>query len=306
MLIVLAVLLLLALLSAVSWLMAGYSMGIRRQTLEEARQWQESRYDLSWYDALNKEDYTVAAEDGYLLHVQRLANPSPEGRCVIISHGYTDNRFGALKYAKNYLDLGFDVIVYDLRGHGLNEPTFCTYSIRESRDLAALISDTRKRHPEYTVLGLHGESLGAASTVACMKYRPQVDFAVSDCAFSEIIPVLKTGLRGMHLPAFLVYTASVAAKLRYGFSYSDMRPIDCLAGDRTLILFLHGAEDRLIAPAHAEALHRAAADHSRLSLIPGADHAASALTAPALYRELVTGFVGDILEKRSKIPRDSA
>ena len=37
---------------AVSWMLAGYSMGIRRQTLEEARQWQESRYDLSWYDAL--------------------------------------------------------------------------------------------------------------------------------------------------------------------------------------------------------------------------------------------------------------
>ena len=113
MLILLAALLLLILLSAVSWLMAGYSMGIRRQTLEEARQWQESRYDLSWYDALDREDYTVAAEDGYLLHVQRLVNPSPEGRCVVISHGYTDNRFGALKYAKNYLELGYDIIVYE-------------------------------------------------------------------------------------------------------------------------------------------------------------------------------------------------
>ena len=298
MVILLTVLVVLLIVTAViSWMLAGYSMGIRRQTLEEARQWQESRYDLSWYDALEKRDYTVSADDGYCLHVQHIVQPEPSGRFVIISHGYTDNRFGALKYAKTYLDMGFDVIVYDLRGHGLNEPTFCSYSIRESADLMSLIRDTKERWPDLKILGLHGESLGAASTVACLKYRPGVSFAVSDCAFSEIKNVMKVGIRGMHLPTFLVDTASLAAGLRYGYRYEQMRPIDSLAGDHTPILFLHGAEDHFIVPANSEAMRDAAKDHSELRLIPGAGHAESALKQPQMYREIVTDFVGRVLGK---------
>ena len=274
--------------------MAGYAMGIRRQTLEEARKWQEDHYDLSWYDALVKEDYTVSGDGGYILHVQRLINPADTGKAVIISHGYTDNRFGAFKYAKIYLDLGFDVIVYDLRGHGLNEQTFCTYSIREAKDLDALIRDTRVRYPQFQVLGLHGESLGAASTVACLKYHPSVDFAVADCAFSEITSVLEGGVRGMHMPAFMVRVASVCAKLRYGYSFKEMRPIDSLKDNCLPILFIHGAEDSFILPSHSEALCRAAREYGVLKLIPGAGHAESVLKQPEMYREAVTEFVSRI------------
>ena len=116
---------LLALTAALGFALAGYSMRIRGQTLEQARAWQAARYDLTFYDALEKTDYEVKSFDGYALHAQKLANPTPSGRYVIISHGYTDNRIGSLKYAREYLTLGFDVILYDLRGHGLNAPTFC-------------------------------------------------------------------------------------------------------------------------------------------------------------------------------------
>ena len=146
------------------------------------------------------------------------------------------------------------------------------------------------------VLGLHGESLGAASTISSLQYRPGVDFAVADCAFSDIRPVLKVGLKGMHLPGFLVSTASLAARLRCGYSYGQMRPIEALKGDHTPILFMHGAEDDFILPAHSEELHRAAEDHSRLCLIPGAKHAGSVLKAPQLYREKLYEYL-DSLDK---------
>ena len=108
---VIAVALLLIAAAAVGFHIANTAMAGRRQTLEEARAWQESHYDLSWYDPLEKEDYTVTGEGGYVLHAQLLKNPAADGRFVIISHGYTDNRFGALKYASMYLDQGFSVVI---------------------------------------------------------------------------------------------------------------------------------------------------------------------------------------------------
>ncbi len=289
--IVLIILVLLFLLAAAGYYFAGYSMRINRQSLEEARAWQEAHYDLSWYDPMEKEDYTVRSEDGYVLHTQLLKNPAGTGRYVIISHGYTDNRFGALKYAPVYLELGFNVIVYDLRGHGRNEPTFCTYSARERKDLLALIHDSRERYAGITLLGIHGESLGAATSVAVLGEKPPVDFVVADCGFSDIASVLKNGAKASHFPAFLVDIASLFAKLRFGFSYEDMRPIDSLPENKVPILFIHGADDSFILPEHSERMSKATKGYAELRLIPGAGHAVSVLTAPDRYNEYVSDFI---------------
>jgi len=290
-LIILAVLVVLAI--AAGFFFASSSMSIRRQTLDEARKWQEDHYDLSWYDPLEKTEYQVTSYDGYVLNAELIGNPIPADKYVLLSHGYTDNRFGALKYTKMYLDLGFHVIVYDLRGHGENEPTFCTYSVRERKDLIALIQDCRDRY-QPAVLGIHGESLGAATSIACLEDKPQIDFVVADCGFSDISNVLKGGVKSMHLPEGLVPLASVCARLRYGYSYDMMRPIDSLADNEIPILFIHGAEDSFILPENSERMEKETKGYSELHLIPGAAHAASVLTAPEEYQEIVEAFLAHI------------
>ena len=190
-----------------------------------------------------------------------------------------------------YLDQSFHVIVYDLRGHGLNDPTFCTYSIRERKDLLAMIQDSRQRWPDMALFGLHGESLGAATSIAVLEEYPPVDFVVSDCGFSEITSVLKGGLKQMHLPGFITELASVCAKIRFGYSYDEMRPIDSLIGNRIPILFIHGAEDSFITPEHSKKMMKDTEGYAEVHLIPGAGHAQSVLTDPETYRQLVSSFL---------------
>ena len=197
-----------------------------------------------------------------------------------------------------YLKQGFNVIIYDLRGHGLNEPTICTYSVRERKDLLAMILDSRERYPGASLFGLHGESLGAATSIAVLEEKPPVDFVVSDCGFSDIVPVLKVGLKGMHLPGFLVDIASVCARIRFGYSFSEMRPIDSLKENTIPILFIHGAEDSLILPEHSERMKEATKGFADLHLIPGADHAMSILTDPESYRKYVADFLADQFQER--------
>lgn len=283
-----------ALFVALGFFLADFSMKIRRQTLEQARQWQSEHYDISWYDTIKKQDYTVKSYDGYVLHVQKIFNSQPTDRYVLISHGYTDNHIGSLKYTRMYLDLGFNVILYDLRGHGENEPTFCTYSIRERRDLEALIRDSRARYPEAKLFGIHGESLGSATSIAVLEYKPPIDFVVADCGFSEITTVMQGGLRGMHLPAWLVHWASVCAKVRFGYYYHQMRPIDSLKDNQIPILFIHGDKDDFIIPAHSQKMQQATKGYSEIHLIPGATHAASILTAPEDYKRYVREFLRKI------------
>ena len=264
--------------TGLSFFVAHNIMHGRRQTLDEAIAWQKAHYDISWFKPLEKTEYTIRSWDDYELHVMLCRNPQPTGKYVIITHGYTDNRYGMLKYMKMYLDAGFNCIIYDLRGHGENEPTFCTYSIREAKDLHALIEDTRRRYPDLTALGLHGESLGAATTAAVLKYDQDLAFAVADCGFSEIMNVLKGSMRYSHLPEWFVWPASIAVKLRCGYYPPNMRPVDSL-------------KDTFIVPDNSRDMQKATAGYSELYIIPDAKHANSVLTHPDLYNEYLQGFL---------------
>ncbi|MDO5100078.1 MAG: alpha/beta hydrolase [Eubacteriales bacterium] len=274
-----------------SLVLAHLTVHGKRQTLTEAKQWQADHYDISWFDRIETQTYEVVTEDGYRLHAQLCLNPQPTERYVILSHGYTDNRFGSLKYMKQYMDLGYHCIIYDLRGHGENEPTFCTYGIREGRDIATMVADARQRFPQLTELGLHGESLGAASSIYSLRFGPQVDFVVADCGFADIESVLSNGYRQAGLPGWLTRFGSFGSRLLYGYSFSRMRPIDSLAGNKTPILFIHGEADRFILPEHSRRMSEAAEGFHQLVLVNGADHAASVLSDPDHYRELLQHFL---------------
>lgn len=275
----------------VCWLPSVVMTG-SRQTLEEAFAWQTDHYDTSFYEGLQKTDYTVAGSDGYVLHVELLENPAPSTEYVIITHGYTDNRFGALKYVPAYLNLGFNCIIYDLRGHGENEPTFTTYGVREALDLECLIEDTRQRCPDLTVLGLHGESLGAATTITVLKYKPPVDFAVSDCGFSDLENILVKSSGNSGIPGFLFGLADLGARIRYRYALKDMRPIDSLDENEIPVLFLHGSEDTLILPENSENMAARTKGRSEFHTIPGAGHAESAIVDPVLYENCLKEFLG--------------
>ena len=290
---IVAVVLLAVLLAGSFWL-AAFVMTGSRQTLDEARAWQQDRYDTSFYDEVAEPEYVVAGAEGYELRVQLLRNPVPTSRYVIISHGYTDNRMGSLKYARIYLDLGFNCIIYDLRGHGLNAEAPTTYGILEGRDLALLIEDTWARYPELTQLGLHGESLGAATTISALAYAPAVDFAVADCGFADIVGVLKHGYEEAGVPAFLVDVADLGARLRYGYALKDARPIDALDGNTVPVLFIHGVDDPFILSENSQRMYERTQGQTEIHLIDGAGHAESVLVAPEQYREYIEAFLSSI------------
>ena len=289
------IILILLILIAVPYTLAYFVMaGGERSSLDEAMKWQSEHYDTSFYDEVEKTQYTVEGYDEYVLHAEFLKNPEETDKYVIITHGYSDDRYGALKYVPTYLDLGFNCIIYDLRGHGENEKAATTYGILESEDLDRLIADTRQRYSPR-ILGLHGESLGAATTVTEMKNTPEVDFAVADCGFSDIEGVLKGGCRRLHIPAVLVDVVDISTRFLYGYSLKQMRPVDSLDGNTIPMLFIHGEKDDLIPPENSVRMYERTAGVKELRLIPGAVHARSVLTEPEMYEEIVENFLEGVL-----------
>ena len=69
-----------------------------------------------------------------------------------------------------------------------------------------------------------------------------------------------------------------------------MRPVDSLDENEVPLLFIHGEEDRFILPKNSEEMAARTKGPAEVRLMPGAGHAESVLTDPALYLEFVRAF----------------
>jgi pimeloyl-ACP methyl ester carboxylesterase len=91
--------------------------------------------------------------NGITLHYYRTGNGSLPP--VVLSHGFTDNGLCWTDLA-HALEKKYDVVMYDLRGHGLSDAPATGYSIQDyTSDMAGLISELKLEHPVII-----GHSLG--------------------------------------------------------------------------------------------------------------------------------------------------
>ena len=276
---------------ALCWYLSGVVALPRTASLARAREIETEQGGYGDFDALEKTDYIICAADGYELHAQHIPPAGESRRWIVITHGYGYNRIGSVKYVHLFRRLGFHCVIYDNRGHGENARAHVTMGQREHCDLLDVIRDTRERF-HVDCLGLHGESMGSATSVMTLGAGAPVDFLVSDCGYADLSLLLRDLIgKEYRLPAFLVYPASLMSRLRFGFGYGGVRPVAALARSDVPALFIHGGADTFVLPRHAIIFHEAAQGMKRLLIVEGAKHAAALRTDPAGYEAAVREFL---------------
>ena len=244
-----------------------------------------------------EQEHTVTTFDGHKLWVGFVPGNPESKHYVILSHGYTSTRYGMYKYVVLWRRLGYNCVIYDNRGHGVNEPTTITFGIRESRDLMTVIEDTYERYGRDIRVGLHGESMGAGLQVMALEHKPQVDFIVNDCGYSEILPVLRFKVNeGFGLPGWLADVVSPFCKMFFGYSYEEVRPIDRLRENEIPICFVHGTKDGFTAHWHSKRMYEVNKGYKELHLFEGVDHADCIVSDSERYLKMMKDFVGRVYE----------
>lgn len=262
-------------------------------TLEKEISWEKEHKLWGEYDDYEKEDYIVKGLNDYDLHVTLVKNPIPSDKYVIISHGFKSNRYGAVKYVDSYIDLGFNCIIYDMRDHGENAKATVSLGQFESEDLYKLIEDTYNRYGNIK-LGLHGESMGAATSLMVLSKKPKVDFVVADCGFSNLYDLIYKAYDIAKTP-FVLPSVNAVMKLRYGYDMKNTSPKDALVGNEVPVCFIHGEADTFILPENSQVNKAATSGYSELHLVPNAAHAQSReVLGEAEYRSIISNFLKNI------------
>jgi fermentation-respiration switch protein FrsA (DUF1100 family) len=241
----------------------------------------------------------IPTRQGYDLAGVVLGGGGPAGtaKTLVMQHGITWTWHGNLKYLAPFLDRGWNLVMFNSRGHAGNQPLPPSYGWYEKADLADVVAWARRRFPDTRVLGLYGESMGAATILQALGDGLKADFAICDCAFSDLEAVARKELRRAHLPPWaarpVLWLARRLVRRVAGFDIGDIQPARAAANSRVPLLIMHGAMDGLAPVAMAKEIYEAlpAACPARLEIFPDAYHAKSWASDPVRYQRIVEEFV---------------
>lgn len=247
------------------------------------------------FEALSKEEVFIPSRYGYKLHGIWFPNEAAK-KTVVFAHGITYTLFGSIKYMNVFYKRGFNVLVYDHRFHGKSGGDNCTFGYYEKNDLKSCIDWVLNRVGKDSIVGTHGESMGAATVLQHAAIDKRLAFVIADCPYKSAVSEFKYRLKIEYkLPSFpVINISSLINKLKTGVFYSEASPISTIKNIDAPILFIHGDGDTYIPHSHSVDMYNLKAEPKMLYLAKGAGHARSITTDKEKYEEVVEEFLNKI------------
>lgn len=251
------------------------------------------RFDEKWYETVLKEQLLIDSPNGYALNAVFL-KPHPTNNTVIICHGVTENKINSVKYARLFERLGFNSVIYDHRRHGESGGKTTSFGFYEKSDLQVIVHAIRKEIGIEALLGIHGESMGAATTILYAgTYDDEADFHIVDCPFSDFSEQALHVLR-IEKPlqrTMLLRIANLFLKVRDGYTLNLVSPREVIQNIKKPMLFIHSLEDDFILPYMTKEMFEAKPDSKMLKLFDKGAHAKSFNDNHLQYEATVKEFL---------------
>lgn len=264
------------------------------------------RFDEAWYNQHFKCELNIESPNGYPLR-GILFQPLQTNNTIIICHGVTENKINSVRYAKLFERLGYNSVIFDHRRHGDSGGKTTSYGHYEKFDLDAVVKTVKAIIGDQAILGIHGESMGAATMLLYAgTIEDSADFYISDCAFTDFSILLKrlkkTELKyGSIIP---IRFADFFIRLRDGYSFKSVTPAEAVKQIKKPVLFIHSIPDMFIPASMSLDLYNNKSGPKKLKLFETGAHAQSFNENMAEYENLIHEFLETFIYK--KIHRDAS
>jgi pimeloyl-ACP methyl ester carboxylesterase len=214
-------------------------------------------------------------------------------RCVLVCHGAGANAGNFLSVAPFLQRAGFNVLLFDFRGHGDSGGHTTSFGYHEAQDVRAACKYLEARGQSR--IALYGFSMGgsAVSQSFAARFGPapsSVRAVVLDSTFAAFEPLAEAQFQVLpawaRTPALLIL--STISRLEIGVAPRDIRPAGSIenVAPRPLLL-IHGDADQLIAVSQAHRLFRAARQPKQIEIVPHAGHCLCRAANPARYDQAI-------------------
>ncbi len=199
-------------------------------------------------------------------------------KCAVILQGRTESLLYSYYFAKPYAELGYDILVVDLRAHGLSDGKYQTGGLKEAGDIVAWIDYVRERFHVESFL-FHGICIGAATSVYAARLLeergyPPVEKVVCDGLYATYFKMFERNFASFKKKAFpMLHLTFLLARIYAKADFFANRPIEAVGKLQCPILLIYSAEDVFCPREDGESIYREATNpKSRLLFLPKGRH----------------------------------
>lgn len=215
---------------------------------------------------------------------------TPGAPLLLLAHGWGANYGTVLRLAEPLVRGGQDVLLFDMRGHGRNEPA-PHVTVRHLRDdVGAVVRYASERFPGRPLV-LAGHSLGGAASVLAVAEGAAAAGLILIATPADVLRITAEYMTDKGLPGrLLVKALRPFWWWRMGGTFRPHSPVRRIAEVAVPLLMIQPEHDQRVSREHAELLSAAAG--VAYHLVPDREHT-DVLDAPMTV-QLVRDFVSDV------------
>ena len=220
-------------------------------------------------------------------------------KCAIILQGRTESLVYCYYYADIYARCGYNILVVDIRAHGLSDGKYHTSGIRESDDLVVWIDCIRNVYG-ISNFAIHGICVGGATAIyALFKLRKKgVDVIrriATDGLFTTNYELFRRNMREYKQPAFpALQICFLMARIMAGVDLFRETPIRYVSAVDIPMLFIWSRVDKYCVPQKGEELFELCGSPTKqIHFFPKGAHSHVRYNQPDEYDTVVAKFLSN-------------
>lgn len=199
-------------------------------------------------------------------------------KCAIILQGRTESLLYSYYFAKPYAESGYNILVVDLRAHGLSDGKYQTGGVKESGDIVCWIQYIRK-HFGIQNFVLHGICIGAATAIyTTLAFENKNEYiikkVITDGLYATYFEMFEKNFASYKKKPFpMLYLTFFIARIYTGVDFFKNKPIEAIKKIKAPILLIYSEEDKFCPRESSLALYEATNNsQSEIAFFPYGRH----------------------------------
>jgi fermentation-respiration switch protein FrsA (DUF1100 family) len=215
---------------------------------------------------------------------------------VILVHGRNASKQNAIsgnfpKFGAALNQVGFAVLMIDLRGHGGSEGERYSFGVYDRRDVLGAVDFLLDKGFKPGDIGVLGISLGGAAVNGAAAEESAIGAVVVEGTLADLNPLFEAKWEEESgLPMFFIPGVNLMMRLMYGWELIKVRPVEDVAqiAPRPMLI-IHCTSDDTLDVSQAYML-KETVPHAELWIVEQCDHAELYRDFPEEYEDHVFTF----------------
>lgn len=239
------------------------------------------------------ENVSFITEDGLKINGWR-SNVSDSSKAIILLHGYKANREEMISRAEIFIDLGYNVLMYDARGCGESEGNIVSLGYYETMDLKAAMKFMQELN--YKEIGVYGFSQGGATAILATDEIEDLKFIIAEATFDNLENAIDNRFKKYFFISGslgTIFMKPEAEKL-LGISIDEISPVKEINKIHIPIFIIGGEKDSRTTEENTINLFNSANEPKELWIVTDSEHENIYNRNPDLYKLKIKSFLNKL------------